>query len=530
MQREVDHGTFSAVNLKLILWFTSLVVVVVFSLFKRPFVIPSFEVFLYPLMFSVGLVYITYGIWSRPNGNFQKYIFAFSFFVEQSLGFWVYWKTDLNEVVLIYWNVVIALAGRQYGRPGAMITALGTSVLFSVAHTLKSTDEFQSFYFSLLLNNLTFIGVALISGSLSRNYERLQVELEMKNAALSDLQNLQQFLIDQLNEGLISVEPDRSVVEVNPAALKILGLKEFNGGHLETLNPLLNEQLSGFQKSGSKTARFDLVIEVEEEEKKLSVVYSQLIQLSTLKGYLISMQDVTREKLLEESIRQSEKMAAVGQIAAGIAHEIRNPLASISGSIQMLDSMLTDRPDEKQLMRISLREIDRLNNMITEFMEFVRPDKVQLNRLDLTNLVRETLEMVKVNTKLRQDVSVEFENPGSIEIEGDVNKLKQVLLNIFINSYQAMENREVARLKVTLRKEHSFCHLNVQDSGCGMDEKTRKRMFEPFLTTKPKGTGLGLAVTHKILEMHRAQVFVKSELNVGTEFEIVFPTPQMVTQ
>lgn len=520
-QQLLENSDNTSLVWKLGLWVTLLVTILSFGFFQDPFLLADFEIRSY-MAISVTAFYYLFLILFVPSSR-KRTSEAIAYVLEALFGLYLYLRFDHSEAILIYWNILIALSGRQFGRPGALITSMGISLLFSVGHSIKNQDPFSDFYFSLVINNLTFLSVALLSGSLSKAYERIKVELEMKNAALSELQNLQQFLIDQLDEGLISVEPDQTVVEINPAALRIFGVESFSGGALSVISYELAEKLKEFQASRLMSSRIELHHEKELERQDLKIILTRLQHMNIEKGYLITVQNVTRERQLEESMRQSEKLAAVGQMAAGIAHEIRNPLASISGSIQLLDSMLTDRPDEKQLMKISIREIDRLNNMITEFMEFVRPDKVQLNPTDLSEVMRETIELLKVNTKLRQDVSIDFETFGPALILADLNKLKQALLNITINSYQAMEKANLPRLVIKISQNESRIHLFIQDSGCGMDEKTRKRMFEPFLTTKPKGTGLGLAVTHKIIEMHHAQVLVKSEVGVGTEFELVFP-------
>lgn len=225
-------------------------------------------------------------------------------------------------------------------------------------------------------------------------------------------------------------------------------------------------------------------------------------------------------------MRQSEKMAAVGQLAAGIAHEIRNPLASMSGSIQLLESSFPNaESEERRLMKIVIREIDRLNNLITEFLDFVRPDVLRDDPVDLNSLLRDVMEMCRLNPSLRKDVVQVIDLQATRSIPGNRDKLKQAILNIVINAYQAMNDQsEVKEPKIvikTIDREHAVV-LTIRDHGCGMDEVGLRRMFEPFHTTKPKGTGLGLAITHKIIESHAGRIFVESTKGVGTEFTLEF--------
>jgi two-component system sensor histidine kinase PilS (NtrC family) len=223
-------------------------------------------------------------------------------------------------------------------------------------------------------------------------------------------------------------------------------------------------------------------------------------------------------------MRQNEKMAAVGQLAAGIAHEIRNPLASISGSVQLLGSSLKPQQEEEhRLMKIVLREIDRLNNLITEFLDFVRPDVLKDDPIDLNQLIRDVAEMLKLNKNLRSDVAQDLDLQATVEISGNRDKLKQALLNIIINAYQAMNDTPEPRITIRTSSEDGKVTLKIRDRGCGIDEVGLRRMFDPFHTTKPKGTGLGLAVTHKIIESHHGHIEVESAKGVGTEFTLEFP-------
>ncbi len=245
---------------------------------------------------------------------------------------------------------------------------------------------------------------------------------------------------------------------------------------------------------------------------------------NAVQGFIITFQDLTRVRRLENQMRQSEKMAAVGQLAAGIAHEIRNPLASISGSIQLLGSSFTARQEEEQkLMAISMREIDRLNNLITEFLDFVRPDTLRDDPVDLNQLVRDVLEMLKYNKVLRADIKQDLDLSARQVISGNRDKLKQALLNITINAYQAMTESLDPVITVSTSDRDGRVILKIRDRGVGIDEVGLRKMFEPFHTTKPKGTGLGLAVTHKIIESHQGSIFVDSTKGAGTEFTLEFP-------
>jgi len=219
----------------------------------------------------------------------------------------------------------------------------------------------------------------------------------------------------------------------------------------------------------------------------------------------------------------------VGQLAAGIAHEIRNPLASISGSIQLMtgDTPI-DQSEQKKLMNIVSREIDRLNGLITEFLDYVRPEQKIGTPMDLNAVIREVADMMKFNKKLRQDIEQKLELSAQSMILGNRDKLKQALLNFIVNAYQAMDKSISPSLEVSTKDEGDKVVLIIRDNGCGIKKENINRIFEPFHTTKPQGSGLGLAITHKILEAHSARVFVESEIGVGTRFLIEFPSERDV--
>ncbi|MCB0393294.1 MAG: GHKL domain-containing protein [Bdellovibrionales bacterium] len=220
-------------------------------------------------------------------------------------------------------------------------------------------------------------------------------------------------------------------------------------------------------------------------------------------------------------MRRNEKMAAIGQLAAGIAHEIRNPLASISGSIQLLKAD-NSTPENEKLFSIVLKEIDRLNLLITEFLDFARPEGMPSDPINPNTVLSEVMDMVAVNKQLPEGIRQERQLQSKSYILGQADKLKQVFLNLAINAYQAMEGRESSQLTVRSYEKDGHLLIEFEDNGAGMKPEIANRIFEPFLTTKAKGTGLGLATVHKILENHGAKIHLQTAPNEGTKFTLEF--------
>jgi two-component system sensor histidine kinase PilS (NtrC family) len=329
----------------------------------------------------------------------------------------------------------------------------------------------------------------------------------------------------------MTIDENGIVLQANRASLEILDPipRQLVGREVDECIPGLRQlmltQLSEI-RDGIKYQKFDLSYQSPVAEKLiLEIAASPLPTDSLISGWIITFQDLTRVRRLEFQMRQSEKMAAVGSLAAGIAHEIRNPLASISGSIQLLGSSFSSRQeDEQRLMKIVLREIDRLNNLITEFLDFVRPDTMKDDPVDLNALLSEIAEMVTMNKSLKSGTKQILDLRSASQISGHRDKLKQAFLNIVINAYQAMNDSPQPEIVIQTFDEDGKVVVKVKDRGCGMDEIGLRKLFEPFHTTKPKGTGLGMAVTHKIIDNHAGKIFVESAKGVGTEFTIEFPT------
>jgi two-component system sensor histidine kinase PilS (NtrC family) len=231
-------------------------------------------------------------------------------------------------------------------------------------------------------------------------------------------------------------------------------------------------------------------------------------------------------------------MATIGEFAAGIAHEIRNPLTSLSGSIQVLKEDLKLKGANRHLMEIILRESERLNNLITDFLLFAQPSRIQREKLDIGEVINETLRLFENSPDHNRAIKIVKELEGKTSLSGDPSQLKQLFWNLFINAAQIMPHG--GELKVNLEtvsgdgtsntlkgvkkeKDNPFARISISDTGDGIKPKEKEKIFEPFFTTKERGTGLGLAIVHRIVENHEGFISVKSQRGKGTTFEIFLP-------
>lgn len=425
-----------------------------------------------------------------------------------------------QSIFLFLYLVNVILCGFIFQRKGSFLLALFTSACFSILLILSPEIQGQNLYYSVGLNNLAFFAVAGLSGYLSEELNFVGTELNLRKSDIKALKDINKIIVENISSGLITVSSDFHVTLSNKSAHKILGIPYLIGEDIERCFPGIKAQLT---KNDEKRMERRHVLP-NGERLILGLSISPLLtENHEVTGYIIIFQDLTEIVRLENAMRRQEKLAAVGKLAAGIAHEIRNPLASISGSIELLKSLLTlTTPEQNKLMDIMLREITRLNSLITEFLEFVRPEDRKLDLCNVDGILGEVLDMVKVNKALPQNVVQERHLSSGSYVAGDKNKLKQVFLNLVINAYQAMSEAPRPVLRVESLTQDSNLFVKIADTGHGMSEQTMRRLFEPFFTTKAKGTGLGLATAHKILETHDAKIFVESHVGQGTEFTIQF--------
>ncbi|OQW49055.1 MAG: hypothetical protein A4S09_12575 [Proteobacteria bacterium SG_bin7] len=484
--------------------------------------------------FIVHLFHVWFFDQALRNWYVKAAIFAFDTLLLTAI---IYHSGVSQSIFLFLFLVNIVLCGFVFRTRGAIVLALWTSILFSILLLLGTDEIGQKIIFILGINNLAFFVVAVLSGLLSEQITTMGVELKERGRDIQVLQDYNKLIVDNVPTGILTMDPFGKVIHSNPSALKILNIKEnVVGQAVMRWFPHFNDYFDKTTEPAKLRAeiiphRRILHVRKSDEEKRIyELICSPMREgEGNLSGFILLFEDNTELSRLENDVRQAEKMAAIGQLAAGIAHEIRNPLASISGSVELLFSLLKSQTDdEKKLMNIVMKEIKRLNGLVGEFLDFVRPEGSPESQINLNEVVISVIELIKMNKTLNQRVNLVHDLQSQKPILGNFNKLKQAVLNILINAYQAMEKKDDGKITVRTLDYPEKVILKIRDEGVGMNESTVKKMFEPFHTTKKTGTGLGLAVTHKILEVHGAKVYVDSELNQGTEFVIEFPSNQEV--
>lgn len=460
---------------------------------------------------------------------------AYILFLRSALKHWYWtgilfvWETiyvscliyfiGVNQSLLVLLYLInILLCGVVFQRRGGIYLALITSLAFSVLLAIDKSIQGNTLYLAVGINNLAFFTVAYLSGYLSEQLNFMGVELQERGRDIRVLKNLNSLILNNMGSGLLTIDNSGFVLQENPYALRLLGLTQSAIGRKvdAVFSPAL--ALIESQFLGIKDVK---ITDDRGELKTLRVKVSNLLDESDKKqGAILTFEDVTELTKLQGRVQQSEKLAAIGQLAAGIAHEIRNPLASISGSVQLMQSNAPADSEDQTLMRIVIKEIDRLNKLITEFLDYAKPQAPMNDTIDLSFLVAEIVDAIKLDAASK-DVEFMLSISPGVVVQGHRDKMKQALWNIIINGLQAMDGKSRRRMEIQLKKEAGVT-LMIKDYGSGIKPEQIHKIFEPFHTTKAKGTGLGLAIVHSILETHKASVDVRSHYGEWTEMLITF--------
>jgi two-component system sensor histidine kinase HydH len=254
---------------------------------------------------------------------------------------------------------------------------------------------------------------------------------------------------------------------------------------------------------------------------KVLITMVACFAVAFLSGLLSEQLRRTKKELsvMEERVERVERMAFLGEMAAGVTHEIKNPLASLAGSIQILRKEIPYNPEHDKLMKIVLRETGRLNALVNNFLLFAKPPVGKIERVNLESALAENITLFEKNQDTNRRVSIMSDFSSNIWVEMDPVHLRQIMWNIILNAAESIEDEGLIKVKTYPLKHNTAC-IEVSDTGCGMTEKLIQSIFNPFFTTKPSGTGLGLSIVHRILESYNTWLEVESEVGKGSKFTL----------
>jgi len=375
----------------------------------------------------------------------------------------------------------------------------------------------KEYFYNTFANITAFYLIAFLSGYLSERFYKTTKTLEERETALSDLRVLSRDIIENMPGGVFTTDLDRRIITFNRSAQKITGYRpeEVMGKRPEDIFPFL------------KGARFHRRTEGEIVRNGKRIIigigFSKLRNsLGKEMGLIGTFQDLTELKEMEAEIKKKEKWALIGELSASVAHELRNPLASLKASIEMLLNENIPGHHARRLASIALSEMDRLNNIVTDFLIYARPPKLNSTTFDLHSVLRDIVTLLRSTEGENKGVKIISRLDDKLTITGDSKQLQQVFWNLGTNAIDAVSEDGV--IEIYTNKRDTVVEVVFKDNGIGLDSRDIEKIFYPFFTTKEKGTGLGLSIAQRIIEEHGGRIVVSSEgKGKGATFTVILP-------
>jgi len=358
------------------------------------------------------------------------------------------------------------------------------------------------------------------SSIMEESYNRLQErvdhldrELAEKNVALEVAMEYLHSILDSMSDGVIAVNSEGEITTFNRAASRILKFEteSMKGQSFETVfgQPLRPDNA---RQSRELVTKDETQVPVTEKSSLLSNASGEGI------GVVMVFQDQRELESLREQIRQKDRLAAIGEMAATVAHEIRNPLGGIRGFAALLERDLDEDDPKYRLIQKILTGVKSLERVVNELLEYTRPIDLIRKQVALYEIIDSALGYIDVGEK---DIEIHSAVDTETNISVDIHLIRQALINVLVNAVQSIDDSGTVTLRTVTVDE--TIQLNVVDTGCGMDATVQQQIFSPFFTTKEKGTGLGLAAVHKTMEAHGGSIEVSSEVGAGSTFTLKFP-------
>jgi two-component system, NtrC family, sensor histidine kinase PilS len=444
----------------------------------------------------------------------------------------------------LYTLPIIAASTVQSWRGGLMVSVLSSIIYGAVviaqyqgiplpfSMPLETLPQARIAIFTVSLNVFGFMAVAALSGLLAEGLRRTGEQLEETSTQLADLQAFNQHVIDSLMSGLATCDMEGRTLTLNRAAETITGLTSRDALGQPIAEVLqLPHPYSGLFGEGRRPVlpRIEYgYTRADGRQIELGISAAPLVTPRGDAGFLITFQDVTESKKQEREARVQQRLAAVGEMAAGIAHEIRNPLASMAGSIQILRDELQLTSEQSQLMDIVLRESERLNDTIKSFLAYARPQRAAFVDVDVRRVLTDAAALLANNAELVDGHTIVVDAPADpVVYRADEAQVRQIVWNLATNGLRAMPSG--GELRLSVRRENSRVDdqghvvIGVHDQGVGIAPEEMDGIFQPFRGGFERGTGLGLSIVHRIASDYRGQVRVTSNKGHGTTVEVILP-------
>jgi len=495
----------------------------------------------------IGLTYlftIFYSLFYKLLQSTSFYIYMQLIIDALMITILIYFSGGIESRYKLLYTIPIVAAALLLYRKGALILAIVSFFMYGIMLNLlfyeiishpsikpMSLVPLNTLIYDLFFHLFVFSTITLLIGYLAETQRQTGRTLEHTSVKLDDLKVFNRNVIDSMNAGLMTTDRNGNIISYNKLAweiahkigkkpdgervTKFLNIKRNEFGKIKDL--LMLNNIHVMEKSFNVKNGHNLVLTFN-----ISILPNSKGEII---GYIFSFQDLTELHKLKDELKMKDKIAALGSMAAAIAHEIRNPLASISGSAQELTLSANLPVHDKTLMNIIVKEAKRLNKIITEYLNFARPHPFTPRETDLAGSIRETILLAIKNPSYRENLhDIEFRSDyDNRKFIGDADSLKQVFWNLILNSLQAMPGGGVLSINLTEKRNPHEIVLAFSDEGSGIPEDKREEVFHPFKTFSGEGFGLGLSIVYRIVDEHGGRVTIKNNVPRGTRIEISLP-------
>ncbi len=493
-----------------------------------------------PALFAVAGLTALYAA-ARRLSKALRFQARLQFIIDMILVTWLVWTTDvIHSPYIALYIVVIASSSLFLGPRDAIVISLGCAVAFTCSalavlsgvgqppRDLLAAGRAQTFQ-SIGLFDIAFLVVGLLSARLADRQSRSDVRLKAATQSLANLRALHERIVQSIRSGVVTTDLQGNIYTFNSAAEEITGYPEADVRGEDAsiffgeIKAIIDDSMK-IHHAGEASPRFEAnCLTADGLRLRLGFSISPLFaETGETTGTVITFQDLTHIRALEETSRRQDRLAAIGRMAASIAHEIRNPLAAMRGSIQMLRADMEGESSQTELMEIILRESDRLNRIISDFLSYARPRSIIQSKVDVGELLKQTFRLLRHSAEIHESQVIREDVPASpLLIDADSEQLQQVFWNLARNALQAMPKGGTLEARVQQRSPDRL-RIAFTDSGRGMSPEQVEHLFEPFSSTTG-GTGLGLSIVYQIIRDHGGTINVRSRLGQGTTITIELP-------
>ena len=466
----------------------------------------------------------------RLKTNYQYTVFAYLQIIIDIIAetILIHITGGIESQFSFMYPLSIISAGIVLNRRACFVAATLSSIFYGLLLDLQlykiiaispDTDlSEKDFFYNIFAHFTAYYLVGYLSGYLSEKLHRATQSLKERDVVLSDLKAFSKYVIESMPSGIFTTDLNRRIISFNAAAQEITKLSHSGvvGRTTEEIFPFISTNQSALERVEGEMQRHGETFPVGMRISKLRDGAGKTI------GQIGIFQDLTELKAMEAEVKRKEKWAFIGELSASIAHELRNPLASLKGAIEMLREKKVSEEHADHLMKIALSEMDRLNGIITDFLLYARPKELNKQPFDLHQSLKNVVTLLQGSESKWENVTISTKLDGSLFITGDSRQIQQVFWNLGINAVDAVSGG--GNVDIYTKRTNNAVEVIFRDNGTGISKSDIDKVFYPFFTTKEKGTGLGLSIAQKIAEEHGGKIAVESGgIGRGTTFRVIFP-------